>query len=96
MPHSFFLINNFNQQGVIMTKKEFKTEINDALRMIENNGRHMEDCATFVKELDDPEVEVVTQKVQRQCGWDFSEISDIFEKRVKLKLALFSGAIPSI
>jgi hypothetical protein len=79
-----------------MTKKEFKTEINDALRMLENNDRHMEDCATFVKELKDPEVGIIAQKVQRQYGWDFSEVSDIFEKRVKLKLALFSGAIPRI
>jgi hypothetical protein len=79
-----------------MTKKEFENEINEALQIIENNDRHMEDCATFVQSLNDHEVEIVAQKVQKQKGWDFSEVPDIFEKRVKLKLALFAGAIPSI
>lgn len=79
-----------------MTKHEWQNEINDVLEMLDRNERYMEDCATVVKNLNDREVEIVAQKVQRQYGWDFSEVPDIFEKRVKLKLALFSGAIPSI
>ena len=74
--------------------KHAKDEINAMLQFIEDNDRHMEDCATLVASLIDPEVEEVAAEVQSQTGWDFSENFDIFEKRTKLKIALFSGYIP--
>ena len=74
--------------------KHAKDEINERLQFIEDNDRHMEDCATLVASLLDHEVEEVAAEVQAQTGWDFSENFDIFEKRIKLKLALFAGYIP--
>lgn len=79
-----------------MTKKIWKSEINDALQMIIDNDRHMEDCATFVKTLTDNEVEVLIKKIQSQHGWDFTEAFDMTEKRTKLKIALFAGYVPCV
>jgi hypothetical protein len=74
--------------------KQTRDEINEILKFIENNGRHMEDCATLVAKLIDSEVDEVAAEVQSQTGWDFSDNFDIFEKRTKLKIALFAGYIP--
>jgi hypothetical protein len=75
-------------------KKTIKNEINEALKMLEENGLYLEDCASFIQTLSDKEVYEVSRAVERQCKTPCRPDKEGLDLRVQLKCALFNGAIP--